>query len=715
MPNLRHPIGRNSNILWPLFWVSLAALFIEVMLIRWIGTEVRIFAFFQNLTLVACFLGFGLGCYGFGRRKELLLSLASMAALVTLVEAPFRPWKQFLALLSSLVSLSPDAVLWGLGFIPGGGSHFLIVGASFVTVAVFLLLLVGVMIPMGQWVGSFLDAAENPVAAYSVNLLGSVAGVWIFAGMAFAWLPPEYWFAAGFVVLLLIRRPSWRAGVLGLVLLAASLILIRRRPEGVETYWSPYQKLEVVHLGEREYTIQVNNVGYMTIANMTPEFLSRHVVVAQAYRDRSSYDAPYRFAWSVDRVLIVGAGAGNDAAAALRSGAAQVDAVEIDPVIYRLGESLHPDQPYRSPRVRLIVNDARAFLRRAREKYDVIIFGLLDSHTQFSDYSNMRIDNYVYTQESFREARRLLKPKGILVVKFEVRPPWTWLGERFYGMLDHIFGRPPVVFYTPWLGHLASATVFVASDDPDLWARASGPVLGSLVASSSPPFQPSLDEAPPPTTDDWPYVYHRGHSIPKTFLFVSLMLLAMAVLMVGRVLEPRRVSTWHFFFLGAGFLLLETQLVSRLALYFGTTWLVNCFALTAILLTLVAANVHLSRRRPARLAPYYGLLVAGLLANYFFPWQRLPYAAATVGVLLSAAYAVPVFAAGVVFTEMFRRSERKSNAFGANIVGAVAGGLAQNVSFIVGMKMLLLAAAVFYVAAGLCSLRLARRAATGGP
>ena len=132
--------------------------------------------------------------------------------------------------------------------------------------------------------------------------------------------------------------------------------------------------------------------------------------------------------------------------------------------------------------------------------------------------------------------------------------------------------------------------------------------------------------------------------------------------------------------------------------YFGTTWLVNCVALTAILLVLVLANLYVSRRKPERLGPYYALLVLFLLGNYFFPWHALPYAARAVGVLLSIAYAIPVFFVGIIFTESFRRRAEKSAAFGANIVGAVAGGLAQNVSFIFGMKVLLIFATFFYAA-----------------
>ena len=271
-------------------------------------------------------------------------------------------------------------------------------------------------------------------------------------------------------------------------------------------------------------------------------------------------------------------------------------------------------------------------------------------------------------------------------------------------MLERAFGRPPIVFYAPQLEALFPATVFIISDDPALWARAAQPDLVSLVAENPPPFSVATASAVIPATDDWPYIYQRDRSIPRTYLVVSLILLAMTILLVRGPMEMKRASTLQFFLLGAGFLLMETQLVSRLGLYFGTTWLVNCVALTAILGVLVVANVYVKFLRPNRLPPYYVLLVVSLLVGYFLPWERLPYGARTVGLLLSAAYSISLFFAGVIFTETFRREERKSSAFGANIVGAVAGGLSQNLSFLTGMKSLLLLAALFYGLAGLCQL-----------
>jgi spermidine synthase len=672
------------------------------MLIRWISTEVRIFAYFQNLALITCFLGFGLGCYLSSHRKNPIFSLIAMTALVVLVKVPLESWKKFLSMHSSLLALSPDAVIWG-GFSKDYGVFNMILSfaGSVVVMAVFLALLIGIMVPLGQLVGFYLDLSGNAIRAYSVNLIGSVAGLWTLAVLSFLWLPPDYWFGLSFL-LILILQPSPRVALTGLILLGITLVFLHdRHTDNEQTYWSPYQKLEVKRVEERTYNIETNNTGYMTISNLTPQFLARYPKFAQT---QNSYDTPFLFALNRDRVLILGAGAGNDAAAALRNGAGRVDAVEIDPVIHYLGSRLHPERPYGASKVQMTIQDARAFLSQTKEQYDIILFALLDSHTQFSNLSNMRIDNYVYTEEALRKARQLLKPHGILILKFHVMSPWTWMGQRFYNMLENIFSRKPIVFFVPQLGPMLSATVFIESNDPGLWVRAASSDLASLVVKNPPRFSLHTQGGPPPTTDDWPYIYHRDRSIPHAYLIVSLILAIITVPLVRRTVDFSQTSTWRFFFLGAGFLLLETQMVSRLALYFGTTWIVTSLVITAILLMLVLANVFVATQSRIHLRLYSILLVVSLLANYLFPWEQLSFSVQTVGLLLIAGYSLPIFFAGVIFTETFRHCMQKSSAFGANIVGAVAGGLAQNISFILGMKALLLIAAFFYALAALAGL-----------
>jgi len=123
---------------------------------------------------------------------------------------------------------------------------------------------------------------------------------------------------------------------------------------------------------------------------------------------------------SANEVAVVGSGSGNDVAAALRSRAQHVDAIEIDPAILFAGKTNHPERPYDDPRVRPIVNDARSFLRTTQNHYDLIVYGLLDSHTLLSQASSVRLDSFVYTVEGLREARSRLKPNGVLSLSFSV-------------------------------------------------------------------------------------------------------------------------------------------------------------------------------------------------------------------------------------------------------------------------------------------------------
>ena len=61
---------------------------------------------------------------------------------------------------------------------------------------------------------------------------------------------------------------------------------------------------------------------------------------------------------------------------ALRNSKANIDAVEIDPLVADIGVRLHPEKPYSNKRVNLVINDARNFIKETEKKigYDFIQF-----------------------------------------------------------------------------------------------------------------------------------------------------------------------------------------------------------------------------------------------------------------------------------------------------------------------------------------------------
>jgi Spermine/spermidine synthase domain len=697
-----------------LFLASALTLFTELALIRWVATEVRVFAYVKNLALLLCFLGFGLGCALARQRPRWQTAVTALVGLIVIVRLPWRG-PQIMESLSQYLGAAQDIEIWATGTKHDTSGFLLAVAVTII----LLLLITYIFIPIGQTVSRQIELAPRTLYGYSWDLAGSLAGILAFFAVSWLALPPAIWFAivlAGMALLQGSRRDRIR---LAFAVVPVVLLLIDPSTPSHFNLWTPYQEIDVEDYyfsnGEfRGANVRVNHTGYQVIVNLSPEFLARHPL--KEAPDENPYNVPFRFAPPNPRVMIVGSGTGNDVAAALRNNSVAVDAVEIDPKILELGRRRHPEHPYSDPRVSTHITDARAFMKRTTARYDLIIFGLLDSHTQLSDYSNMRLDNFVYTEESFREAKSLLTANGVMFIKFQINH--HFMGQRLTEMLTRTFGKQPVVFFTP-SSYSTDATCFVSSPSSQVETRlAADPRLRQLVNAhprsflASPSGAPVAMNAVAVTTDDWPYLYHQGHWIPGIFYLLSALVIALAAVFYFQIPEARtRVPSLFFFSMGAGFLLLETQVVSRLALYFGTTWQVNGIVIAAILSSLLLANFVIEKQQRAwpRAWTLAGILI-GIVCAYLVPFDRIPGSAAMVGSIAAIMFAIPIFFAGLLFASEFRAVDSPAAALGANMLGAVVGGLLENLSLIIGMKALLLVAAGLYALAGAGFLGLPSRA-----
>lgn len=653
-----------------LFLTSGTLLFVELLLIRWIPANVVYVGFFNNFLLLASFLGIGIGIL-LGRR------VTSAAAVW------FAPFAFGLVLSVSLAQVNVKNELGDLWFATREGQqldiNFLVLpGLMILTTAAMAIL----ALPLGP-----LLRAMPPLRAYAFDIGGSMAGIALFAGVSLAGLPPSVWFTiAGVLVAVLTfgavgrgARAIAATALIGAVALCWSIETI-----GGDTY-SPYYRLDVVHT-PRTDVIFVNGVSFqaMFAANDPKE----------AY-----YDQVYRWfpGRTFAKALIIGAGSGTDLSVALAHGVKAVDAVEIDPGIQAIGRTRHPDRPYADQRVSVTITDGRAFMRNSNERYDLILFAVTDSLTLVSSTSNLRLESFLFTEESFATARDHLTSDGIFVMYNYYREPW--LVQRYANMVADVFGSAPITRTYP-TGEFGAAVI------------ANGPLVRAL-AGGRPPGDTSelvdLSSAPRPATDDWPFPYLRDPGIALHYVLGLAIMIALAAVGVGGTLRfiglPLNsfgARFAHFFLLGVAFLLLETRSIVTFSLLFGTTWYVNALVFFAILgsvLAAVAVNSRLRSRDPRLL--YLGLGTS-LLVAYLLPPSSLlivqPALRYAIGSLIAFA---PVFFANLVFTFSFRDSEAADLAFGANLVGAMIGGVLEWSALVTGYQALLVVVAGVYLLAWL--------------
>lgn len=699
----RQPISE-----WRFILASFVSLFLELLLIRWISSELRIFAYLKNFVLIACFLGFGFGAYLSRCRVQMstpfwgCLTLSGVTWLIRRQPVSLFVW------LSDVMGEFEDVTMMGNTVWLRGIDHLMALGLSCAAVASAFLLITLIFIPFGQIVGRYLDAAPNTIRAYSLNIGAGLLGIWAFTLLALFSTPPWTWFLIGLLLCLgLVGGERQTVALTILASLLTTALLVEPGSRSERTIWSPYQKLRVTETRHKDqvvaYELEVNGTWYQRTVDLSDDHIATHPDRFSGKRLRyDPYNIPFLFTPRPDQVLVVGSGMGNDVAAALRNRARHVVAVEIDPEILSVGRRLHPEHPYSSNRVEAVVNDARNYFKRSTQRFDLIIFGLLDSHTLSSNFANIRLDNYVYTQEAFEEARALLREEGLIVVKFEVQR--DWLGKRMEQMLTSVFGQPPLVFRDEE-GIGARAFVFVAGNPGRIRsALEADPELATFVEAHAISYP---DNSSPLATDDWPFLYHQGRYIPRIYLIFSVVLALCAVLFArGFLGEERSGDHWHFFFLGAAFLLLEVQIVSRLALFFGTTWIVNSIVISGVLIMILLSNAIALRWRRPRRSLLYLMLLLSIVLIYVVPLDRL-FLKSTLGqgLVVAGLFCLPVFFAGLIFIASLRATPRKDAAFGSNLLGAIAGGFLEAISFITGMRFLLLLAAALYLLSAAAFLR----------
>src|SRR5688572_31615672 len=210
---------------WKLFALSFAALFLELMLIRWVPSVVRLVAYYANLMLISSFLGLGAGAIASTRGWRLV--------------------RWFLPLLLAEVAF---VLLCRYVAMPGSGSevrfyqsHPRLVG-YLALVGIFALNTLTFM-PLGQQVGELFNRMP-PLRAYTGDLGGSLCGTICFAAFSLFAFSPAIGIAIAIGIAAaagLVRR---RVLELAMGAVVVAVVFFAARSDAI---WSPYYYILVDH------------------------------------------------------------------------------------------------------------------------------------------------------------------------------------------------------------------------------------------------------------------------------------------------------------------------------------------------------------------------------------------------------------------------------------------------------------------------------------
>jgi spermidine synthase len=692
--------------------VTMVSLLLELIMIRWLASVFPVFSFFKNFTLLACFLGLGAG-YAVADKQPcapalVLPMLALFVGVITLLRYDVGATTDLFAGLpmqeQTSISIWMDRLGW-LALIRQSAPLYLLLGMSFVLCAC-------ICYPIGQLCGKLLGSTDA-LKAYGLNLLGSIVGVLVLFVMSLFWLPPTVWFTAVAGTLLyfvLARDARLPLGVASFCLLLT--VLSWPVQTEIQRIYSPYQLLERMAKHDGLMNLLSGGAYYQKVFNLS-DGNRGHESEEDRYV-RAYYEFPFSFSKKPERVAIVGAGSGNDVAAALRMGAAHVDAIEIDPAIAFLGKSTHPEHPYDDPRVTLHINDARNFFRTANQQYDLIIYGVLDSHTAISHASNLRVDSYVYTREGITEAFKLLKPNGVMSIAFAL--PNESLGFKLSHILQGMPGAGnPLAIRVGY--DSKTTTAFVTQKGRDVVLGDAGALEAFGFANVSDHFAQAYPEDSIPT-DDWPFFYMIKRVYPVSYVVALGMVLLLSYMFVRKTIgwaEPIERGYLPYFFLGAGFMLVETKAITELGLHLGGTWFVVATTIIMVLVMAFLANLMVRRR----MVPHTGLAYAGLLASLLVGYfvarnhELIAFNSPLVSLVVSCVLlTVPLFFSGIVFSTLIGKPNvNVSTALAYNLMGALFGGLMEYNSMYFGFAFLYLLAIGFYALAWLFSFEFATASA----
>src|SRR5256886_2658507 len=390
----------------------------------------------------------------------------------------------------------------------------------------------------------------------------------------------------------------------------------------LETRWDPHARVDVIHYdGLPAGALYLNFIDpAYTAPRPDADFMLLDQSAATQILDGSGdlnvlrasiIAAPYELL-SQPHVLIIGPGGGIDIQNALVHGASQVDAVEVNRGVSSLMRGPLSDyngHVYSAARVNVVEDEARSYIRRSPDRYDLILMTVVDSYAALASGAYALSESYLYTAEAFDDYLTHLSDNGALAVgRFYRDPPIEMLNTAALGV-DALSRRgiPDPLSHLVVLRYLDFGLLIVREEPFDL---ASANAIRRFAADHhftvtfdpldrTGPFAEALAGTPVPATDNRPFFFANTLSdqVPIAYLILFGALIPAVVLSWGLLLLPLRKvmgsalvttlgrrTTVQALAVGFGFIAAEIVLLQRLTLYLGQPALALAVGLAALLI-----------------------------------------------------------------------------------------------------------------------------------
>jgi len=351
------------------------------------------------------------------------------------------------------------------------------------------------------------------------------------------------------------------------------------------------------------------------------------------------------------RFLSLGAGGGTDVLQALQYNAKEVHAVEVIPHInYLMKDGELKDfsgNIYNDPRVKVITEDARAYIRKFENRFDIIYSLSSNSWAAFASGSFALAENYIFTTEAFMDYWKALSPNGFLSIEHQFYAPR--LVSEVMDALTRLKVPDPKSHFAVYNLPGMRRKILLVSKQP-LDRETIENAYGKLTAANYKEIHllyPASEKNKnnmynrivrfgwrtmainakvdiSPCTDDRPFIAQQGllrnirlsgleqippyefTGFPLSRVIMLIILIVCAVLIIPLNLLPYlfkgeklKLLPWlYFFFIGMGYMILEVILIQQYTLFIGSSIYSIALVLMVMLVSSGLGSLHSEKFSP---------------------------------------------------------------------------------------------------------------------